>query len=168
MAPLDASVAPLPFTPPPPPPVVPCYPSMAWLLMKPPPAAPVEEETPSPPTLPESSNKAPVEHPAPCFLAPFHRLTSWGLPYLDPSPADLVAPQNHPPLPLLSLHSMLPSARCVAFFAVLLLGLLVSGVLTPVVLDPSAESESWGTAAASASPSSFSSYSSAFSSCSAY
>ncbi|XP_064996915.1 serine/threonine-protein kinase/endoribonuclease IRE1a-like isoform X2 [Musa acuminata AAA Group] len=50
---------------------------------------------------------------------------------------------------------MLPSARSVAFFAVLLLGLLVSGVLTPVALDRSAESESWGTApaaAASASP----------------
>ncbi|URD73247.1 ribonuclease 2-5A family protein [Musa troglodytarum] len=45
---------------------------------------------------------------------------------------------------------MLPSARSVAFVAVLLLGLLVSGVLTPVVLDPSAESESWGTAAAAA------------------
>ncbi|CAL9049325.1 unnamed protein product [Musa banksii] len=45
---------------------------------------------------------------------------------------------------------MLPSERSVAFFAVLLLGLLVSGVLTPVVLDPSAESESWGTAAAAA------------------
>uniref|UniRef100_A0A804IHZ7 Uncharacterized protein n=1 Tax=Musa acuminata subsp. malaccensis TaxID=214687 RepID=A0A804IHZ7_MUSAM len=45
---------------------------------------------------------------------------------------------------------MLPSERSVAFFALLLLGLLVSGVLTPVVLDPSAESESWGTAAAAA------------------
>ncbi|RWV95454.1 hypothetical protein GW17_00041920 [Ensete ventricosum] len=45
---------------------------------------------------------------------------------------------------------MLPSARSVAFFAVLLLGLLVSGVLTPLVLDPSAEGESWGTAAAAA------------------
>nr|XP_018679315.1 PREDICTED: uncharacterized protein LOC108952414 [Musa acuminata subsp. malaccensis] len=45
---------------------------------------------------------------------------------------------------------MLPSARSVAFFAVLLPGLLVSGVLTPVALDPSAESESWGTAAAAA------------------
>ncbi|RRT84536.1 hypothetical protein BHE74_00012535 [Ensete ventricosum] len=33
---------------------------------------------------------------------------------------------------------MLPSARSVVFYAVVAIGFLVSGVLTPVVLDPSA------------------------------
>ncbi|CAL9174700.1 unnamed protein product [Musa hybrid cultivar] len=63
---------PPPFTPPPP--VVPCYPSMVWLLMKPPPAAKYHLHRPFFPH-PESSDKAPsrFRRATPCFLAPFYR-----------------------------------------------------------------------------------------------
>ncbi|WOK92497.1 serine/threonine-protein kinase/endoribonuclease IRE1a-like [Canna indica] len=48
---------------------------------------------------------------------------------------------------------MTPSARSVSFLSVLVFGFVVTGVLTPVVLDPSADGESRGTAAADASDS---------------